>query len=81
MATLFKTRYRDDELVRIAEEATDADPLIDGRGLKFSSKNGVVTVQGKLSNRSMRAHLSEVIAAAFARSSLKFDRIDDRTVM
>jgi osmotically-inducible protein OsmY len=81
MATLFKTKYKDDEVVRIAEEATDADPMIDGRRLKISSKNGVITLEGTLPNSSTRAHLHEVITSALARASLKFDHIEDRTVI
>lgn len=81
MVTLFKTKYKDDELVHVAEEATDADPLIDGRGLKISCKQGVVTLTGTLPNSSTRAHVHEVITSAFVRASLKYARIEDRTVV
>lgn len=79
MITLIK-KYDDKNLARQAERALANDPSIDNSTIMVFSKNGIVTLEGSVRNRSEHQRVLNVVQRAFDRMNLKYDRVADMIV-
>ena len=79
MITLIK-RYDDKNLARQAERTLASDPSIDNSAITVYSKNGIVTLEGQVRNRSEHQQVLNAVQRAFDRMNLKYDRVADMIV-
>jgi len=77
MIALIK-KYDDKTLVLQAERALANDPSIDNSTISVASRHGVITLTGNARTQVERRHAVDVIARAYKRLNLKYDRIDDK---
>ncbi|MCB0130594.1 MAG: hypothetical protein KDD78_07090 [Caldilineaceae bacterium] len=79
MVALFKPKFKDGELLLVAQEALDHESSVDARQLKLSCQDGVITLHGRLPSKVARQHAVTAITTAYERKHLRFDHIDDLT--
>jgi len=79
MITLLK-KYDDKLLVQQAERALANDPSIDNSRISVSSKNGIITLEGKSRNQSEHRRAVDIVQRSLKSKNLKYDRIADKII-
>lgn len=72
----FGSRYKDEALALQAEQAIAEDVILnDISSLSVNSKNGVVSLAGKVNSERERAHAEDAVRSALERASLKHKQL------
>ena len=79
MITLLK-KYDDKLLVQQSERALANDPSIDNSRISVSSKNGIITLEGKSRNQSEHRRAVDIVQRSLKSKNLKYDRIADKII-
>lgn len=79
MITLLK-KYDDKLLAQQAERALANDPSIDNSRISVSSKNGIITLEGKSRNQSEHRRAVDVVQRSLKSMNMKYDRIADKII-
>jgi osmotically-inducible protein OsmY len=79
MITLLK-KYDDKLLAQQAERALSNDPSIDNSRISVSSKNGIITLEGKSRNQSEHRRAVDVVQRSLKSMNMKYDRIADKII-
>lgn len=79
MITLLK-KYDDKLLAQQAERALANDPSIDNSRISASSKNGIITLEGKSRNQSEHRRAVDVVQRSLKSMNMKYDRIADKII-
>ena len=77
MITLLK-KYDDKLLAQQAERALANDPSIDNSRISVSSKNGIITLEGKSRNQSEHRRAVDIVQRSLKSKNMKYDRIADK---
>lgn len=79
MITLLK-KYDDKLLAQQAERALANDPSIDNSRISVSSKNGIITLEGKSRNQSEHRRAVDIVQRSLKSMNMKYDRIADKII-
>lgn len=72
----FGSKYKDEALALQAEQAIAEDVILnDISGLGINSKNGIVSLVGKVNSQREREHAEDAVRSALHRASLKHEQI------
>ncbi len=77
MATIFRKKYKDDQLINVAEHAVNDDPTVDVALMKLTSKDGIITVSGAVKTGIAKRHAIDAIEKALKRANLKVQQVVD----